>query len=56
MAAYEIVKQDSRLRTLLALARLEPRINAELADEYITQSIKYMLALISPLPKDSDLI
>jgi transposase InsO family protein len=56
VAAQELVKLDSRSRTLLGPARLDPRINAELAEVFINQTVKCILAPLGPVPDDPDLI
>jgi hypothetical protein len=58
VAAQELVKRDSRSRTLLGPARLDPRINAELAEVFVEKSVKCatILAPLLPSPEDSELI
>jgi len=58
VTAQELVKKDSRSRTLLGPARLDPRINAELAEVFVEKSVKgvAILAPLTPTPEDSELI
>jgi hypothetical protein len=56
VAAHEIVKRDSRSRTLLSPGHLHHRINAKLANKYMETVVKCILSPIGPFPNDSDLI
>ncbi len=59
VAAQELIKKDSRSRTLLGPGRLDPRINAELTEVYVEKSVKYVsttLAALEPVGGDSELI
>jgi len=55
VAAYKIVKQDSRSYILLSLSRLDERINTELADKFLT-STQCTLATLEPAVTESDMI
>jgi hypothetical protein len=51
LEVQEKVKLDSRSRVLLAPSRLDPRINAELADEFVADVVS--LYLLSPETEDA---
>ena len=46
LETQESAKKDSRLRVLLGLDRLDPRINAELAEVFVEKTIQCILAPI----------
>ncbi len=56
LAAQDLVKKDSRARTVLGPARLDPRINAELAQSYVSTTSINTLSPTELLLQDSDLI
>jgi len=61
LETQELAKKDSRLRVILGPDRLDPRINAELAEVFVEKTIQCILApILAPLSlvedTESDLI